>query len=479
MVERTMVNLLETTSSFSFKAAALLEGIDSKGFPSWQQLQNQGLGKLQRNLGRSFGGSQYQQQKRRQQRASIGGAVGSAASGRAASSVGGSGMLRHSMDQQPQQQQQQQLPEVHRSTIKHTRSKSLSSIQSGSASNMDEDDYQDVQDRHSVGPTHYTESKKQQQQQQQRGPGSVGGGGSSSSLHSLGGAGTGRLGGSGRGSHPNLTSPFAVQAQQRLGFGGFGSVVSLYSPTWENQGSADHLQELEELLADGDSPAAAAAVEAVAAAAAAGNSPAAAAAAAAAAARRIGKSSSGGGAGNSSGGGAVSSSGGGGSGAAPRAAATAQPHSLLKQAVGVGRSQGSSKASGGFEPSLAALPSANIPRTSDATTTTSTADEDGSSPTEGSGTGGFGVQQARGGGKGISRGSGSSAEGATPPFLDMVPWYSGTSADLFKTMFDLMISVKLFLGRFDMRTMQVSRPTSESLLLQTMHQHGHYCRHIR
>jgi hypothetical protein len=42
-----------------------------------------------------------------------------------------------------------------------------------------------------------------------------------------------------------------------------------------------------------------------------------------------------------------------------------------------------------------------------------------------------------------------------PPFLDMVPWYSGTSADLFKTMFDLLISVKLFLGRFDMRTMQV------------------------
>jgi hypothetical protein len=37
----------------------------------------------------------------------------------------------------------------------------------------------------------------------------------------------------------------------------------------------------------------------------------------------------------------------------------------------------------------------------------------------------------------------------------MVPWYSGTSADLFKTMFDLLISVKLFLGRFDMRTMQV------------------------
>jgi hypothetical protein len=37
----------------------------------------------------------------------------------------------------------------------------------------------------------------------------------------------------------------------------------------------------------------------------------------------------------------------------------------------------------------------------------------------------------------------------------MVPWYSGTSADLFKTVFDLMVSLKLFLGRFDMRTMQV------------------------
>eukprot|EP00775_Hariotina_reticulata_P014455 gene14455-14568_t len=32
--------------------------------------------------------------------------------------------------------------------------------------------------------------------------------------------------------------------------------------------------------------------------------------------------------------------------------------------------------------------------------------------------------------------------------------YSGTSADLFKTIIDLMISLKLFLGRFDMRTMQ-------------------------
>ncbi|MQL98546.1 hypothetical protein Taro_031257 [Colocasia esculenta] len=43
-----------------------------------------------------------------------------------------------------------------------------------------------------------------------------------------------------------------------------------------------------------------------------------------------------------------------------------------------------------------------------------------------------------------------------PDFLDMVPWYSGTSADLFKTVFDLLVSVTLFVGRFDMRMMQAS-----------------------
>jgi hypothetical protein len=42
-----------------------------------------------------------------------------------------------------------------------------------------------------------------------------------------------------------------------------------------------------------------------------------------------------------------------------------------------------------------------------------------------------------------------------PDFEDMVPWYSGTSTDLFKTVFDLMVSVTLFVGRFDMRMMQV------------------------
>lgn len=51
-----------------------------------------------------------------------------------------------------------------------------------------------------------------------------------------------------------------------------------------------------------------------------------------------------------------------------------------------------------------------------------------------------------------------------PDFLDMVPWYSGTSADLFKTAFDLMVSVTLFVGRFDMRMMQAAmkRTTNET-----------------
>jgi hypothetical protein len=36
----------------------------------------------------------------------------------------------------------------------------------------------------------------------------------------------------------------------------------------------------------------------------------------------------------------------------------------------------------------------------------------------------------------------------------MFPWYTGTSADMFATIFGLLVSLKLFLGRFDMRTMQ-------------------------
>ncbi|XP_076902544.1 uncharacterized protein LOC143557324 [Bidens hawaiensis] len=43
-----------------------------------------------------------------------------------------------------------------------------------------------------------------------------------------------------------------------------------------------------------------------------------------------------------------------------------------------------------------------------------------------------------------------------PNFLDMVPWYSGTSADLFKTVFDLLVSLTVFVGRFDMRMMQAA-----------------------
>ncbi|GAB4822190.1 hypothetical protein N2152v2_009236 [Parachlorella kessleri] len=51
------------------------------------------------------------------------------------------------------------------------------------------------------------------------------------------------------------------------------------------------------------------------------------------------------------------------------------------------------------------------------------------------------------------------ADAAQPSFLPMFPWYSGTSADLLKTLFDLLVSVKLFLGRFDMRTLQAATGT--------------------
>ncbi|GLJ47120.1 hypothetical protein SUGI_0994890 [Cryptomeria japonica] len=51
---------------------------------------------------------------------------------------------------------------------------------------------------------------------------------------------------------------------------------------------------------------------------------------------------------------------------------------------------------------------------------------------------------------------------AAPDFLDMVPWYSGTSADLFKTAFDLLVSLTLFLGRFDMRMMQAAMTKAQS-----------------
>lgn len=49
-----------------------------------------------------------------------------------------------------------------------------------------------------------------------------------------------------------------------------------------------------------------------------------------------------------------------------------------------------------------------------------------------------------------------------PDFLPMFPWYSGTSADMYRTIFGLIVSLKLFLGRFDMRTMQVHQLTQHS-----------------
>ena len=88
-----------------------------------------------------------------------------------------------------------------------------------------------------------------------------------------------------------------------------------------------------------------------------------------------------------------------------------------------------------------------------------------------------------------------------PNFLDMVPWYSGyvfflfllymsnlrtymylfyvfmlmfmylccrTSADLFKTVFDLLVSVTVFVGRFDMRMMQVQNLSIYSVLLDKL-----------
>jgi hypothetical protein len=58
---------------------------------------------------------------------------------------------------------------------------------------------------------------------------------------------------------------------------------------------------------------------------------------------------------------------------------------------------------------------------------------------------------------------GGQVRGPRPEFLPMVPWYSGTSADLLKTALDLAITLKLFVGRFDMRTMQVCTDGGRSL----------------
>eukprot|EP00798_Chlamydomonas_sp_ICE-L_P001343 gene1343-32703_t len=54
--------------------------------------------------------------------------------------------------------------------------------------------------------------------------------------------------------------------------------------------------------------------------------------------------------------------------------------------------------------------------------------------------------------KGLVGEEGISVQRPQPEFQDMVPWYT---VSLFKTVFDLMISLNLFMGRFDTRTMQV------------------------
>ncbi|KAL5715226.1 hypothetical protein ACHQM5_017075 [Ranunculus cassubicifolius] len=61
-----------------------------------------------------------------------------------------------------------------------------------------------------------------------------------------------------------------------------------------------------------------------------------------------------------------------------------------------------------------------------------------------------------------------------PDFLDMVPWYSGTSADLFKTVFDLLVSVTLFVGRFDMRMMQAAMSKGEDCAQRDDLLYDHY-----
>lgn len=46
--------------------------------------------------------------------------------------------------------------------------------------------------------------------------------------------------------------------------------------------------------------------------------------------------------------------------------------------------------------------------------------------------------------------------GARPRFLPMVSWFAVTSADIWQSVFDIIVSFKLFLGRFDRRSMQAA-----------------------
>eukprot|EP00879_Flechtneria_rotunda_P018990 GHRR01019937.1.p1 GENE.GHRR01019937.1~~GHRR01019937.1.p1 ORF type:complete len:748 (+),score=303.12 GHRR01019937.1:256-2499(+) len=409
MVERTVVNFLETTSSFSFKAAALLEGLETKT-SIWQQ----GL-----SLTRAFSSTGSRSASGQQQQAQLGrGSLDSREGGRQQQQQGQlrpsaeHHRLKHSAGPQTAAMVQPgtdaALPS--RASL-HSRSKSLSSIQSGVIA-LGMDDLDNDMSPKQGNAEHRNEQQQlqpeqQQQQQQQLQALAADSGFKSKTLH--------RAAMAKRGSEGSICkSPFAQDqpdTQKGLGLLGFGSALSLNSHPSDN--NLD--REIEGILAAaaaGDSPARAA-VAAAKAAAAAGDSPAAAAAAATAAAAAAAQ----------------------GTGVEPMASYnTAQAHQR--------------------EPTLHPQPFGSMPAHSPRVSDTSTY----SIRTNEQNTGFVGHNddlQVE-----LSGLAANDEEEPIPPFLDMVPWYSGTSADLFKTMFDLMISLKLFLGRFDMRTMQAATAAS-------------------
>jgi hypothetical protein len=361
VMERTLVNLLETTSSFSFKAAALLEG---KAF-SWQQqlqaegsggsgsgaAQNGGSGAAQGQHQPGLAAAQQQQSLRRQagdnrrskmQQQQAGGAsVLDGASSAAAAATG-------SPVQHGSSSPRGGGPLVRlRRGPRHSRSRSLSSIQSGSSGLEEADEY------------HYQQPPVAWHQQQQ--PDEAGAAAASSSRQ----------------------PPKAWSGQQ-------------------------HASALPPLQLPDDAP------------------------------------------GGDDGGGNRNGSSGGGSAAR---VVTSPFASAAHAAVGRHSSPRSAFLESNSSGHYSGFGSAISLHTG--------------SPASGGGRVQRGAS-ASSGGRSSGGGSGAAAAGAAaaavpaqpmpplePPFLDMVPWYSGTSADLFKTMFDLLISVKLFLGRFDMRTMQV------------------------
>lgn len=464
MAERTLVNLLETTSSFSFKAAALLEGIETKGFPTWQQLQSQarlgslglgGLTTLGDRLGsiKNTGVSAWGQAKRQQQQQWNKQQDVDRQRLRRASTDGGEGVEKEQQQKQQRQRRQQKQPEQANGRVDgcggpgrglyHTRSKSLSSIQSaGTASGRDDDDVlvealsgQPRQGTLGTGgePPHSRQRAVKAQQaatstpveQHQRldQPNLGSSGDSSSSLQSVGSSRQQQQQGISKTLRHNTgsfcSSPFAA-TQNGVGFGaygGFGSAVSLYSPGAEGY----EARALEQLLAtaataDGGVPLAAGLTT-------------------------YAQDSSTG----VSGGAATGVVGQPGSN---RVADTNQPVPAVEGTATAGPHPAAASPTGLTQsPDASSAPPP--PLSVQLTTRGKTQDSEWSDLADWDGSG------DRSQADGVPGRGGY--DGPSPPFLDMVPWYSGTSADLFKTMFDLMISLKLFLGRFDMRTMQVSR----------------------